>query len=377
VHRPGPLSEEGVVRLLDRTGARLDDTEYASFAQELTPEILRQMWHDMMVTRAFDEEATSLQRQGELALWVSSLGQEAAQVGSAYALVDRDYVFPSYREHAVCLKRGIDLAQVPLMWRGIEHSSWAEGEHNTHINTLVIGAHTLHATGFAMGLDRDGKVGSGDPDRDAAAICYFGDGATAQGDTNEALIFASVFNAPVVFFCQNNQWAISLPTTVQSRVPLADRATGVGMPGVRVDGNDVIASYAVTRAAMERARSGGGPTFIEAFTYRMGAHTTSDDPTRYRTSADDDYWRERDPIARLETYLRSIDELPDDFIEQSQEEARQMAIRVRESVRTAQNPEPMSMFDNVYSTPHATVDSERAWYEAYQASFLDSERGSA
>src|SRR5690606_495320 len=151
-------------------------------------------------------------------------------------------------------------------------------EHNFHIYTLVIGSHTLHATGYAMALERDGLVATGDSSKDSAVICYFGDGATSHGDTNDALVFAAVHNAPLVFFCQNNQFAISEPATRQSRVPFAQRASGFGIPGVRVDGNDVLASYAVTRAAMERARTGGGPTFIEAFTYRMGAHTTSDDP---------------------------------------------------------------------------------------------------
>ncbi len=367
----GPLSEEGLIRLLDHHGERLAHEDYDPFAADLTPERLRNMWRDMTLTRAFDTEATSLQRQGELGLWVPSLGQEAAQIGSAYALRPADYVFPSYREHGVALTRGVDLPGVLRMFRGLEHSSWDPTAHNFHVYTLVIGAHSLHAVGYGMAMDRDGLVGSGNPENDAAVMCYFGDGATAQGDVNEALVFAAVNDAPVVFFCQNNQFAISEPTTRQSKVPLAQRALGVGMPGIRVDGNDVIASYAVANWAMQHARSGAGPVFVEAFTYRMGAHTTSDDPTRYRTRADEDYWRERDPIARLETYLMSIGELSEDYREHVVEQARELGVRTRTVAKAAHPGDPVQMFDHVYAEPHATVEAERAWFERYQHSFVE------
>ena len=161
----------------------------------------------------------SLQRQGELGLWVQSLGQEGAQVGSGAVLRNPDFAFPSYREHGVAFQRGVDLPQMLTIFRGLKHGAWDPADHNFHLYTLVIGAHTLHATGYAMGLDKDGLVASGDPARDGAVITYFGDGATAQGDVNEALVFASVYNAPVVFFCQNNQFAISEPTTRQRTCP--------------------------------------------------------------------------------------------------------------------------------------------------------------
>lgn len=371
----GPLSEDGVVRLLDHTGTRQSHPEYDQFAADLTPERLRQMWRDMTLTRAFDQESTSLQRQGELGLWVPSLGQEAAQIGSGHALKPADYVFPSYREHGVAFTRGVDLPSMLRTFRGLEHSSWVPTDHNFHVYTLVIGAHSLHAVGYAMAMDRDGHVGSGNPENDSAVVCYFGDGATAQGDVNEALVFAAVHDAPVVFFCQNNQFAISQPTTRQAKVPLAQRADGVGIPGIRVDGNDVIASYAVTNWALQHARSGAGPVFIEAFTYRMGAHTTSDDPTRYRTRADEDYWRERDPIARLKAYLTSIGELPQEYVESVQAEAKELATRTRVYCKsiTAENPE--SIFDNVYALPHARVEEERAWFQRYQASFVETAGG--
>ncbi|MBN2177452.1 MAG: pyruvate dehydrogenase (acetyl-transferring) E1 component subunit alpha [Demequinaceae bacterium] len=369
----GPLSDNGVVRLLTHTGDRLEHPEYSPFAQDLDFAALRAMWREMVIVRAFDTEATSLQRQGELGLWVAALGQEAAQIGSGHALTDRDWVFPSYREHGVAYLRGVDLADILRTFRGLEHSSWVPNEHNFHLYTLVIGAHTLHATGYAMAMDWDGLVGSGRPDHDAAVICYFGDGATSEGDTNEALVFAAVNNAPIVFFCQNNQYAISEPTTRQSKVALAQRASGVGIPGVRVDGNDVLASYAVTRQALERARSGGGPTFIEALTYRMAAHTTSDDPTRYRTRDEEDYWRERDPIARLTAYLERAGELPQAFQEEVRAEGKELATRARIRLKESVRAPARDMFDHVYAEPHATVDSERAWYERYEESFVDAE----
>ena len=203
----------------------------------------------------------------------------------------------------------------------------------------MIGAQTLHATGYAMGVQRDGAVGTGDPDRDAAVIAHFGDGASSQGDVNEAFIFAASYNAPVVFFCQNNQWAISEPIERQSRIPLYQRALGFGFPGVRVDGNDVLATYAVTQAALQRAREGSGPTLVEAYTYRMGAHTTTDDPTRYRLSDDVEHWKLKDPIARLEVYLRRNGLVEDGFVETVAEEAKELGHHLREGCKALADPE--------------------------------------
>ena len=201
-------------------------------------------------------------------------------------------------------QRGVDPLALLGLFRGVDQGSWNPNDNNFGLYTIVIGAQTLHATGYAMGVQRDGNVGTGDPDRDTAVVAYFGDGASSQGDVNEAFIFAASYNAPVVFFCQNNQWAISEPIERQSRIPLYQRALGFGFPGVRVDGNDVLATYAVTQAALQRARDGQGPTFVEAYTYRMGAHTTTDDPTRYRLSGDVESWKLKDPIARVEAYVK-------------------------------------------------------------------------
>ncbi|MCG7284865.1 pyruvate dehydrogenase (acetyl-transferring) E1 component subunit alpha [Cellulomonas sp. ACRRI] len=369
----GPLTDDGLVQLLTPAGERVDHPDYSARVAHLDADALRGLYRDMVLVRRFDTEATALQRQGELGLWAQSLGQEAAQVGSGRALARQDYVFPSYREHGVAHTRGLDLTQLLQLFRGVDHGGWDPEEFNFHLYTLVIGSHTLHATGYAMGVQRDGAVGTGDPERDTAVVTYFGDGATAQGDVNEALVFAAVNNAPLVLFLQNNQWAISEPTTRQARVPLAARGPGFGVPSVRVDGNDVLATYAVTAEALERARTGGGPTLVEAFTYRMGAHTTSDDPSRYRSSAEEDYWRQRDPIDRLEKHLAAAGELPEEFRTALAAEADALGEKIRTYVRSLGRPATSTMFDHVYATPHSVVDAERAWFERYEASFAGGE----
>lgn len=362
---------DDLVQLLNAAGEPVTNERFAPYAAHLTFEDLRAFWRDMTVLRAFDMEAMSLQRQGELGLWVQSYGQEAAQIGSGHALREPDFVFPSYREHGVALTRDVDLVEVLKIFRGLQHGAWNPYDHNFHLYSLVIGTHALHATGYAMALERDGLVASGNSDNDGAAVAYFGDGATSQGDVSEALVFASVHKAPVVFFVQNNQFAISEPVSRQSRVPIGDRGKGFGMPTVRVDGNDVIACHAVTQWAVQHARAGGGPVFIEALTYRMGAHTTSDDPTRYRTKEQEEFWAQRDPIARVDAYLRERGELSDEFREEVADEAKALCERARTTVRGWQRGPVSTMFDNVHALPHAQVSAERAWFERYESAFAD------
>ncbi|MFD7918010.1 pyruvate dehydrogenase (acetyl-transferring) E1 component subunit alpha [Streptomyces sp. NPDC059740] len=354
--------QDQLVQLLTPQGQRVEHPEYSV---DLSPAELRGLYRDMVLTRKFDGEATTLQRQGELGLWASLLGQEAAQIGSGRALHDQDYVFPTYREHGVAWCRGVDPTNLLGMFRGVNHGGWDPNSNNFHLYTIVIGSQTLHATGYAMGLQKDNA--------DAAVIAYFGDGASSQGDVAESFTFAAVYNAPVVFFCQNNQWAISEPTEKQTRVPLYQRAQGYGFPGVRVDGNDVLACLAVTKAALERARAGQGPMLVEAFTYRMGAHTTSDDPSRYRSQEEQDDWAAKDPIARLKTYLLAEGAVDDAFLAAVDEEAEALGRRVREAVRSMPDPDDMAIFDNVYADGHALVDEERAQFAAYQASFADAD----
>ena len=261
------------VRLVDPDGSPTAEDRYT---RDLPPETLSWLYELMVVTRDLDGEFINLQRQGELALFASCRGQEAAQIGAAACLRKTDWLFPQYREIGVFLLRGITPAQMGAVWRGKWHGGIGFTERCCAPIAIPIGTHGLHAVGAAMGAQRLGE--------DSVTLAFLGDGATSEGDAHEALNFAAVFKAPCVFFVQNNQWAISVPVSHQMAAPsIAHRAIGYGMPGIRVDGNDVLACYAVVAEAAQRAREGGGPTLIEAITYRMGPHTTSDDPTRYRS----------------------------------------------------------------------------------------------
>jgi len=351
------------IQLLTPEGERIDHPDYP---MNLSAADIRSMYRDLVLVRTIDTVAISLQRQGELGIWASLLGQEAAQIGSARALGPQDMVFPTYREHGVAWCRGIDPVKLLELYRGVSHGGWAPEEHKFHLYTIVIGSQTLHATGYAMGIQRDGAVGGESAE---AVIAYFGDGATSQGDVNEAFIWASVFNAPIVFFCQNNQWAISEPLEKQSRIPLYQRARGFGFPGLRVDGNDVLACHAVTQKAMQAAKEGQGPTLIEAFTYRMGAHTTTDDPTRYRLASELEVWKHKDPIERVRAYLVRTGQAEPEFFAGVDAEAKQVGARVREAVRTMADPPPLAIFDHVYAEPTSILRAEREQYAAYLDSF--------
>jgi 2-oxoisovalerate dehydrogenase E1 component alpha subunit len=366
--------DAGLVRFVDADGtfAPTPAAEpYLALVEGLADADLEVFYRDMAVIRAFDVQATNLQRQGQLALWPPSFGQEAAQVGSARAARRQDHLFPSYREHVVTRIRGVDPLDIIRLMRGLTHGGWDPTDPkngNTHIYTLVLGAQTLHATGFGMGLVLDGRCGSGDPERDEAVVVYYGDGASSQGDVHEAMVFAASYLTPQVFFLQNNQWAISVPVSTQSRAPLFKRGEGYGMPSIPVDGNDVLASWAVTRQALDEARSGQGPRAIEAMTYRMGAHTTSDDPTKYRTSDEEESWRRRDPIARMEAYLRSRG-ASDAFFADVVAESEAVADDVRTRTNVLGGIDTGIMFDHVYSESHPLVDEQRQWLAGYEASF--------
>ncbi|NJC68733.1 pyruvate dehydrogenase (acetyl-transferring) E1 component subunit alpha [Planosporangium thailandense] len=363
--KPTPAPE--FVQLLTPEGERVD---HPTYSVDFTDAEYRDLYRDLVIVRRLDAEATALQRQGELGLWASLLGQEAAQVGSGRALQPQDMVFPTYREHGVLYCRGIDPIMPLGLFRGVDQGAWDPNEFKFNMYTIVIGAQTLHATGYAMGVAKDGKVGGPDGE---AVIAYFGDGATSQGDVNEAFVWSSVFNAPIVFFCQNNQYAISEPLERQTRVPLFQRAAGFGFPGVRVDGNDVLAVYAVTRDALDNARQGQGPTLIEAYTYRMGAHTTSDDPTRYRIASEVEAWQAKDPIKRVRAFLEKQKLADDAFFDQVDEEARAQCIHLRERVLSMPNPAPLTLFDHVYADGSPLLDAEREQFATYLASFEGSE----
>ena len=366
--RGGPQPESAeFIQLLTPDGERVERPDYPL---DISAEQVRALYRDLVLVRRIDFEAIALQRQGELGIWASLLGQEAAQVGSGQALEPNDMAFPTYREHGVAWCRGLDPVKLLELFRGVSHGGWDPREYNFHLYTIVIGSQTLHATGYAMGIQRDGAVG----EDGEAVIAYFGDGATSQGDLNEAFIWASVTNAPVVFFCQNNQWAISEPLERQSRVPLYRRAQGFGFPGVRVDGNDVLACLAVTRKAMQAAREGQGPTLIEAFTYRMGAHTTTDDPTRYRLAAELETWKLKDPIERVKAYLVRTESADEKFFTALEAEAAELGTRIRKACQEMPDPSPLSIFDNVYAGPNALLESERDQYAAYLETFEEAVR---
>ncbi|MBB3157644.1 pyruvate dehydrogenase E1 component alpha subunit [Microbacterium proteolyticum] len=368
-----PLDDPALVRVLaaDGTLAPTPAAErYLPLIDALTDAELETFYRDMVSIRAFDVQATNLQRQGQLALWPPSFGQEAAQVGSARAARAQDHIFPSYREHVVTRIRGVDPIDIIRLMRGLTHGGWDPTDPkngNTHIYTLVLGAQTLHATGLGMGLVFDGKAGTGDPERDEAVMVYYGDGASSQGDVHEAMVFAASFQTPQVFFLQNNQWAISVPVATQSRSPLYKRGEGYGIPSLQVDGNDVLASYAVSKVALDEARAGGGPRAIEAMTYRMGAHTTSDDPTKYRTSDEEKAWAGRDPIARMRTYLEGRG-APQRFFDDADAEGAALADDVRVRTNELGTIPRDHMFDSVYSETHALIHEEQRWLDDYETS---------
>ncbi|MCE0510723.1 thiamine pyrophosphate-dependent dehydrogenase E1 component subunit alpha [Microbacterium sp. KKR3/1] len=367
-------SETPLVSVLDETGRFAPSAaaeRYLPLIEAISDAELEQFYRDMVVIRAIDTQATNLQRQGQLALWPPSRGQEAAQVGSGRAARAQDTIFPSYREHAVTRIRGVDPVDIIKLMRGVSHGGWDPTDPkngNTRLYTLVLGSQALHAAGYGMGLVFDGRTGTGEADRDEAVIVYYGDGASSQGDVHEAMVFAASYQAPTVFFLQNNHWAISVPVSTQSRVPLVQRSAGYGIPSVRVDGNDVLASYAVSRTALDEARSGKGPQAIEAVTYRLGAHTTSDDPTKYRGSDEERYWAGRDPIVRMRAFLEGRGASAQLFSD-VEAEAADAAEDLRARTVELGPPSPDKMFDHVYSEPHPLIDQQKAWRAQYEASF--------
>lgn len=352
-----------LVQLVTPSGERVSHPEFDYWVRDITDEQLCSLFEDMTVIRRIDVEATALQRQGELGLWPPLLGQEAAQIGSGRALRSDDFVFSSYRENGVAYCRGVDLTDLVRVWRGNASSGWDPYTVNMATPQIIIGAQTLHATGYAMGIQNDGA--------DSVAVTYFGDGATSEGDVNEAMVFAASFQVPVVFFCTNNHWAISEPVRLQSHIQLADRAAGFGIPSLRVDGNDVLAVMAATRVALDRARRGGGPTFIEAVSYRMGPHTTADDPTRYRDPNELEDWAAKDPISRIAALLDRKGLLTEELQQQVKDKADAVAREMRTGCTTMPDPEPLDVFKHVYSTPNSWLDRQQDHYARYLASFGD------
>jgi 2-oxoisovalerate dehydrogenase E1 component subunit alpha len=314
-------------------------------------ETLREMYRLMVVCRRLDQEGLNLQRQGELGLWGPIAGHEATQVGAALAMQPSDWIFPYYRDFAMAVARGIDPGSSMTWFRGLTHSAWNPLEHNFGPLIISVGTQVPHAVGFALGCKLDNEQ--------KAVLVGFGEGATSTGDWHEAMNFAGVFRPPILFLCENNQWAISVPIQEQVAGRIVDRAAGYGFPGVRVDGVDALSVYAVVKAAAERARQGGGPYLIEALSYRMQAHTTSDDPTRYRTEDEVAPWRERDPIAHCAERLRTREAFDDAFVAQCQLEAEDQASAMRAALLAAAPEHPARIFDTVYRNPPEALRRER------------------
>lgn len=342
------------MQLLDPAGHLHEDPDHPI---DLDDDALVGLYRDMVVTRRVDLEYIRLQRQGQLGVYPSCLGQEAAQVGSATALRREDWIFPQYRELGCAIVRGLPPARLGHLWRGTWLADHDPYEYAFAHLSIPIGTHALHAVGFAMGARFD--------ENPLVVATYFGDGATSGGDPHEAMNFAGVFRAPVIFFVQNNGWAISVPLEEQTAAPtLAHKAAGYGFPGVRCDGNDVLASFAVMQAAAARAREGGGPTLVEAMTYRMEAHTTSDDPTRYRSDQELAAWRARDPIARYRHFLEGEGLLDDAAVAGVDKEADEAATVLRDAIYEAPAGDPREVFDHVYVDDAGAFDRQRRRMEA-------------
>ncbi|MDX3657644.1 pyruvate dehydrogenase (acetyl-transferring) E1 component subunit alpha [Streptomyces sp. ID05-26A] len=356
-----------LVQLLTPEGERV---QHPDFDIDITAEELRGLYRDMVLIRRVDREANALQRKGQLGIWVPLLGQEAAQIGAGRAMRQTDMAFPSYREHGIAWTRGINPTELLGIFRGTDQGTWDPVEKRFHPYTIVIGNQVLNAAGYAMGQKFDGKVGD---DEGEATMCFFGDGATSQGDVHEGFVWAAVYDAPLVFFCQNNQWAISEPTERQSRLPLYQRARGYGFPGIRVDGNDVLATLAVTKWALDECRHGNGPILIEAFTYRMDAHTTSDDPTRYRLSDELEMWKLKDPIERVKVYLVRQQWADHEFFESVEADADKLGEELREFCTNMPDPPAERIFSNVYAEGSPVLDAQRDEFLDYVSGFAGGE----
>jgi len=327
---------------------------------ELSPELLKDLYAKMLITRQIDTSAIAMQREGLILAYSPLRGQEAAQIGSGVALdLARDYAFPTYRELGVAVAMGVDLVGYLASYVGIWHGGLYDpmASRFGSINAVVAGS-VLHSVGWAKGAQLSGDGG--------VAVSYFGDGASSEGEVHEAMNLAGLDKLPVVFFCQNNGWAISLAAERQiAGGSVAGRAAAYGIEGVQVDGNDVIAVLQATRQALARARAGVGPTVIEAMTYRAGPHSTSDDPGRYRSLDDEQKWLTRDPIASFGQRLREEGIADEEFFEAASAEAAQAADDVRAGLAALTDRPGEELFDFVFANPTAALqEQKRAWQES-------------
>ncbi|MFH9349370.1 pyruvate dehydrogenase (acetyl-transferring) E1 component subunit alpha [Kitasatospora sp. NPDC017646] len=321
------------------------------------PALLRELYRRLVVGRRYNQQATTLTKQGRLAVYPASTGQEACQIAAALVLGEDDWLFPSYRDTLAVVSRGVDPLEALTLLRGNAHTGYDPRASRTAPLCTPLGTQAPHAVGLAHAARLRGEP--------VVALALLGDGGTSEGDFHEALNFAAVLRAPVVFLVQNNGYAISVPLSAQSAAPsLAHKAVGYGMPGRLVDGNDAPALHSVLTEAVERARAGGGPTLIEALTYRIEAHTNADDATRYRTQPEVDAWREHDPILLMDRALRELDLLDDGLVQDAADEAEALAARMRAEFHADPELDPMALFAHVYAEPTPQLREQAAQLSA-------------
>jgi pyruvate dehydrogenase E1 component alpha subunit len=327
----------------------------------------RTTYRHLVRARAFDERALALQRRGWMSSWPPYKGQEGSQVGAALAMADDDWLFPTYRSNAMQVTRGVPISDILLFRRGMPEFHSGHDVPNFP-QAVPIATQIPHATGAAMAMNYEREVNGEDDDN--AVLCYFGDGATSEGDFHEGLNFAGVFDAPTVFFCENNEWAISLPRHRQTASDtIAQKAHAYGFEGVQVDGNDPLAVRETVSEALESARE-GNPVLVESLTYRQGAHTTSDDPSQYEETARElPEWRTADPLERYETYLREQGVLDDEFVEEVEAEADAELDEAVERAESVEPGDPHDVFDRVYADLPPNLREQKAWLDSFLAEY--------
>ncbi len=336
--------------ILDEEG-RLDE----ALEPKIPDDLLLKLYRAMVLGRRFDERVLSLQRQGRIGTFAPTSGQEASQLGAAAVLEPSDFMVPSFRETVAQIYRGVPMEAVILGFGGYNEAALLAKEGNDLPNSVPVGSQVLHAVGIAWGIKYRKKKN--------VAMTFFGDGGTSEGDFHEGMNFAGVFQVPAIFVCQNNQWAISVPRSKQTRSKtLAQKALAYGMPGIQVDGNDILAVYAAAKEAADRARAGQGPSMIECETYRMMMHTTADDPKRYRKDEEVEGWKKKDPIQRFQKYLKNKGLLSDQKVEELEAQVKE---EIQKAVEHAEElmkkySDPLHMFEHAYAEmpPHLKAQRE-------------------